>query len=73
MLLDTSGNSDYSTPDLIDWSKTKCTPIYHVWDFNGMEEDDIDPLARCDCGHFEYRQFDWSIRENMGNSGADGI
>lgn len=64
---------DYSTPDLIDWSKTKCTSVHHVWDFGDIDEADIDPNTRCDCGRFEYRQFDWNTKDLMGSGDVSGV
>ena len=69
-MLDTSGNADYSTPDPIDWSKTKCTSIYHVWDWSGsIPEGEPDFSTFCDCGRFEYWQLCF---EPIAIGGTDG-
>lgn len=65
---------DYSTPDLIDWSKTECTPWDHVWKWDSAStNEDIDPLMLCDCGCFEYRQVAWRIKDLMGIGHVNGV
>ena len=57
MILNTSGNSEYSSPSPIDWSKTKCTPCQHIWEWSsGTINSEPDFSDFCDCGMFEYWQ-----------------